>query len=248
MKNFFQNEYEIKYSDCDKNGNILLTRLLSYAQEASTLHTDLVGCTFNYMIDNKIGWILLENYSKVNSYPKLGDKIIVKTWLNPIEKLFIIRNYVIEDINGNILFESYTKWIMYSFEKMRPIHIPIEVENMYSFDEKKGITFEDFDFSRITDYDNIFSNVVIYGDIDTNWHMNNIAYVIKAIDTMTIDFLESHIVNDILVRYNHQLVYKDKYAVQVKKIDNNKYAYIINGNNNDTSKNNADIIINWRKK
>lgn len=98
MKNIFQNEYKIKYSDCDIKGNILFTRLLSYAQEASTLHTDLVGCDFNYMIENKIGWILLENYSKVNLYPKLGDEIIVKTWLNPIEKLFIIRNYTIEDI------------------------------------------------------------------------------------------------------------------------------------------------------
>lgn len=150
-------------------------------------------------------------------------------------------------LNGKILFESYTKWIMYSFDKMRPIHIPSEVENMYNYDEKEGITFEDFDFSKIKDYDNIFSNVVIYGDIDTNWHMNNIAYVIKAIDTMPIDFFDSHIVNNILIKYNHQLLYKDKYKVKVKMIENNKYVYAINGESNKTLKNNADIIINCEK-
>lgn len=250
MSEVFEKEYIVKYYDCTQNDQIDLGELIRYMQETSTQHTSKLGCGVEYLNKNRYGWVLLQNHIKTYRYPKLNEKIIVRTWVNNMEKLYALRHYEIVDEQGNIVLQSYTRWILYSFERLRPIKIPQEVTDMFIYSDKKTVQIDDVDFKNEYVVTDKKESVVLYKDIDTNWHMNNVAYIKEALQTMGKDFLDCNEVCECLVEYRHQLLYNEKFEIDVKKVKDNEYIYGIKVNESGKMQknNNADIYIKWRKK
>lgn len=252
MKGNFEKEYEIKYYDC-KDKDITFSQLIKYTQETSTLHSALAGCNMEYLNKNKIGWILLENHCKMHKYPKMGEKITIKTWVNDIQKIYAFRNYEIVDEHNNLVLQSYTKWVLYSFEKKRPIKVTDEVKNMYTYVDEKSIYIDNINFDIDSTFDKIVQDVVLYKDVDTNWHMNNVSYIKAVSEAMGQDFLDNYEVQDCLLKYNHQLIYNTQFNICVNKINDLEYIYNVKENKieNETKRknsNNTDVYIKWRKK
>ncbi len=249
MEGNFEKEYTVKYYDC-KDNYITFPTLIKYTQETSTLHASIAGCDMEYLNKNKIGWILLENHCRMHKYPKLGERIKIKTWVNDMQKLFAFRHYEIVDEHDNLILQSYTKWLLYSFEKMRPIKVPDEITNMYTYTDKTSIYIDNIDFNMDT-YDKIVQDVVLYKDVDTNWHMNNVSYINAVLESMNKEFLDNYEIAQCLIKYNHQLIYNTVFNICMKKINDLEYIYNINEEKNEKEikkKSNTDIYIKWRRK
>lgn len=240
----FEQEYIIKYYDCN-NGYISFPQIIKYMQEASTLHSTIMGCGVDYLNENNMGWILLENHCQIYKYPKMGEKIKIITWVNEMERLYVFRHYEIVDELGNIILQSSTKWIIYSFEKMRPAKISEEIKNMCKYSNDKTIFIENVNLD-IDAYSKITTDTVLYQDTDTNWHMNNVIYIKKALESMEKSFLEKYDVEQCLVKYNHQLKYNEQFKIYMKKIS--EYEYIYNITDENSKNGNAQIYVKWRSK
>ena len=171
MSGEFNKEYIVKYHDCSNNEFIDFGQLIRYTQETSTLHAQDVGCGSEYL--------------------KVGDKFNIRTWVNSMDRLYAIRHYEIKDMNGNIILQSYTKWILYSFERVRPIKIPQEVNDMFIYSTEKTINIDNIEFEKEqSDTCKTENSIVLYKDVDTNWHMNNVSYITTVMDIMEKNFLD----------------------------------------------------------
>lgn len=253
MNGEFNKQYIVKYHDCSNNDLIDFGQLIRYAQETSTLHAEDLGCGIEYLNENKCGWILLENHCKVNRYPKVGEKFNVRTWVNSMDRIYAIRHYEIKDMQDNVILQSYTKWIIYSFERKRPIKIPSEVNDMFIFSTEKTINIDNIEFKK-EEIDNIktVNGIVRYKDIDTNWHMNNVSYINTVMETMGKDFLDLHEVCECKVEYRHQLLYNVEFEVNINKLNEFEYIYGIKQVYDENEKclkgNNANVYLKWRRK
>lgn len=253
MSGEFNKEYIVKYHDCSNNDFIDFGQLIRYTQETSTLHAQDVGCGSEYLNENKCGWVLLENHCKVNEYLKVGDKFNIRTWVNSMDRLYAIRHYEIKDMNGNIILQSYTKWILYSFERVRPIKIPQEVNDMFIYSTEKTINIDNIEFEKEqSDTCKTENSIVLYKDVDTNWHMNNVSYITTVMDIMEKKFLDLYEVSECKVEYRHQLLHNDKFEVNINKLNEFEYIYgikkIYTDNEKTAKGNNANIYIKWRRR
>ena len=195
----------------------------------------------------------MENHCKVEKYPKVNEKFKVKTWVNKMEKIYAIRHYQIEDEKGNVILQSYTKWIMYSFERLRPIKILQEVDDMFEYTDKTTVKIDNINFDNVQVKESETKNSIVrYKDIDTNWHMNNVSYINAALETMGKEFLDSNEVVECKVEYRHQLLYNTAFSIEKNKINDLEYIYYIKKVQKEDEKlqkgNNANIYIKWRRK
>lgn len=170
-----------------------------------------------------------------------------------MQKIYAIRHYQIEDESGNVILQSYTKWILYSFERLRPIKIPQEVDDMFEYTDKTTVKIDNVDFDNIDVQEKEVTNgIVLYKDVDTNWHMNNVSYINEALETMGKEFLDSNEIIECLVEYRHQLLYDMPFSIEKNKINDLGYIYGIKKIQKEDEKlqkgNNANIYLKWRKR
>ncbi len=248
MENIFEKEYIIKYYDVDNTNNASVLSLVEYIQEAASLQSELSSAGREYLQEKGQGWILMQFKMKINSLPKLGDKIKVRTWPKEAKKIYIIRQYELLDENDNQLCIATSKWIMYSFINKLPVRFTEELTSKYSYNSRSVID-DDFNIPKDNEeYEIIKNDEVLYRDVDTNWHMNNIKYVRCIIESMDNDFLNKYTVDEYTIKYKHQLVYASKFKICVNKINEKEYSYYIKENNEDTKENNCEMYIKWKEK
>lgn len=170
-----------------------------------------------------------------------------------MQKIYAIRHYQIEDESGNVILQSYTKWILYSFEKLRPIKIPQDVDAMFEYTDKTTVKIDNIDFDNIdTEESKTQNSIVLYKDVDTNWHMNNVSYINEALEIMGKEFLDNNEIAECLVEYRHQLLYNMPFSIEKNKVNDSEYIYCIKKIQKEDEKlqkgNNANIYLKWRKR
>lgn len=248
MNEIFEIEYIIKYYDVDSSNKASVVSLIEYMQEAATISSEKRGLGREYLQARGEGWILLQFKARMISLPKLGDKIIVRTWPKKSKGLYLIRQYEVVDENNNVLCVATSKWIIYSFINKLPVRLNDEILSKYTYSDRSVI---DDTFNTIKDngeYEKIVLDEVLYRDIDTNWHMNNIKYVRDVIESMDNDFLNKYTVDEYIIKYKHQLVYSNEFDICISKINNQEYMYYLKEKDTDLKDNNCEMYIKWKEK
>lgn len=248
MDGIFEIEYKIKHYDVDNTNKATILALAEYMQEAATISSEQCGLGRKYLQEKSEGWILLQSKVKIFSLPRLGDKIKVRTWPKKSKGIYIIRQYEILDEKDNQLCVSTSKWIIYSFINKLPVRLNDDILSKYTYSDRSVI--EDT-FNIIKDsgkYEKIVLQEVLYRDIDTNWHMNNIKYIRNIIESMDNEFLNKYTVDEYIIKYKHQLVYANKFDICINKVNEKEYMYYLKEKNVDLKDNNCEMYIKWKEK
>lgn len=170
---------------------------------------------------DKITWVLMRKYLKINRLPNLKERIYIFTSPAGFEKYFTYRDYKAFAENGDLLAWSSSTWLLMDTETRRMARIPDHilaindkmpaVEDCLDRPERKLPKFGTADHSK--------TYKVGWYDLDFNGHLNNVLYSKWMLETTPLEVLKNKKLTDFRIEYRFEIFLKDTIDSEVKQVD-----------------------------
>jgi len=193
-------------SNCDAKGWWKFSSILDVMQTTADRHNELLSCS-RVDIENKgLTWVLFKTIVCMDRFPKIGERVAVRTYTKKPSMHFIPRYYELTDTQGNIMGNAGSFWVLVDNELKKP-YLP----------QKKGVIIPEntnlpflvnlmHEHKKISGSEKSFNLKPDYCDIDINGHVNNIRYVDWLYNALGSEILEKSAINYICICYNYEVL------------------------------------------
>lgn len=202
-------ETTVRYSECDSDRQLSLVSLVDYFQDCSSFHSEEAGVGIDYLASRGVAWFLLNWQIVIGRMPVFGEKIRVCTCPYGFKGFFGMRNFWIEDREGNILVKANSIWSYMDIIKGRPAKAPLEDMVKYNIGEPLEM---DYAPRKLEIKKELTAGAVITVTpdmIDTNRHVNNGQYIRAALRMLKEERPEAQI-RQMLAEYKKSAVLGDR--------------------------------------
>ena len=199
MQPVYKKTYQIETIHTDCFGALKPSVLLYFVQEASAMHSDLLGTGAGILAEKDLFWAVIRHRVQITRLPRLGETITVQTWPMPTTRTAYPRSVVAYDGQGNEVFRAVALWVlmsMHSRSLILPAKSGVQVNGTLLGSELSlpgSILPKALENSR--------ARTVCYTDLDANGHMNNTRYLDWVCDLFGSQFHQSHPLKEFTVCY-----------------------------------------------
>lgn len=212
----YEMDGRVRYSEVDSKGNLTIAALIDYLQDSCTFQGEDLGFTLDYLREHSWGWYITNWQIDLKTLPKLGDRILIKTWPHRFRGMLGYRNFVLENEAGETLVQANSIWILMNLDNMHPVRIPQEMLDAYVTSPPIEKDWGDRKIRPAAGYEEIKTVVVEPLHLDTNMHMNNEHYIEIARDVLP----PGTKIYEIATEYRKQAVLGDELRIRrAKKAD-----------------------------
>lgn len=171
----FVHENEVLSYDCDRQGNIKLSSLQRWFQDAADGHCTCFGCDYITM-RQKMGVVFVLVKTSINVYGpiRLMEKYTVSTWNKGFKGAQFYRDFTVTDESGVVRAVCGTSWALVSPETrklVRPDHIDFPVTTRA--ENVDGVRLGKCLYPPLT---YVGDKKVMYTEVDVNGHLTNWVY------------------------------------------------------------------------
>ena len=124
----------IRYSEVDSKGTLNWLALMDYFQDCSVFHSESLHIGVDYLADHHLAWVLSSWQICLNRMPKLADMVTTQTWAYGMKSFYGMRNFVMNDANGERLAYANSIWVLMDTQKGRPTKVPQEMVDLYGLE------------------------------------------------------------------------------------------------------------------
>ncbi|HSI76651.1 MAG TPA: acyl-ACP thioesterase domain-containing protein [Lunatimonas sp.] len=171
----YEKKFEVLSYQIDPQGQLRWSALGDLLQEIAWKHADSKDFGQN-LFEWGFHWVLSRMSIHVRKLPAWGDVITVKTAGRGINKLFALREFLVEDSEGNPLATAMSAWLLLdsgSKRPKRPNHIlPAE---LFPPQAESELLPEKIPLPSTSHKGQGF--LVRPSDLDMNNHVNNVSYI-----------------------------------------------------------------------
>jgi medium-chain acyl-[acyl-carrier-protein] hydrolase len=206
----YSEPHQVLYYEADVTGKLTLSMLLNLAILASSNQSIALGVGNEDVHAKNIGWVILQYHIVVHSRPSVGDDIVIKTQAIHYNPYFAVRKFWVESADGEPLIEIRAIFTMIDMDARKMVRIPQDMMDAYKSEKVRHIdripdpqTIAEEDLPNIEKH---FYHVRFF-DIDHNHHVNNSHYFTWMQDPLGADFLKSHEVADVNIKYESEILY-----------------------------------------
>lgn len=220
----YEKEYQFRYGDIDKNGNIKIAAILDVLQDVSISHSASVGLGLKTLYSKSLAW-LLEGWRIKFSEALNDSKITVKTGIMKMHHFSSYRKYEIWQ-DGICKIEGTASWFSVNTKLMRPVIVPEEIVSAYGCVNEPE---NEYPFLKLRPKEGpefVAESPVFKRDLDTNNHMNNVKSAEIAIELLP----DGAVVDELQVTYRKAIQPEDIVKQCGCKTDMGYYAELKNGN------------------
>lgn len=208
-------EYLIRSYECDKHGNLRLVTMMNIFQDISDIHAAEMGLGLDYCLSRGLAWIGADYHIIINRFPRLHQKITVRSWPAVEKKLGAYRDYIIEDENGEIMVKASCQWILINFHRKRPVALRENLPQYQAINERAIET----DFPKIENLSRVDYNIdfkIRFDDIDFNNHVNNAVYPLWASEALPESFRDEHYPHEIKISFKKEALLGENVHVETE--------------------------------
>lgn len=237
MEAIYKKQYTVQVNDIDFRQQLKLSSLFVYCQDMATEHANRLGVGRS-IIQSKYGviWVLIRAKVDIIRYPKLKESVTIETWPEQPNKIEFDRNFIVYDLDNNVLAKAVTTWVVIDFNTRKLKRSSLIEANFPSADRERAI---DCELGKIKSKGNLklaYKKTVGYSDIDINEHLNNAKYVDYIMDCFSIDKHKNYFIKSIEVDYVHEALPGDTIMLHTDYSDVDKNLVYIEGINEETGK------------
>lgn len=169
----------ITQNDILPGGEVKLSSLMRYMQEAASEDLDQYGATYEKMRHDDMVFVIIKMGIDFTGEMTRGDEIEIFTENTAVKGVVFLREFILYKEKKPVA-RAATHWVLMSFSKRTPIR-----PALFKYGEPKdgksitGIDLPRFLFTKEEFPENglfVREHVVSQGEIDENRHMNNAVY------------------------------------------------------------------------
>ncbi len=217
----------------EANANHLLrpAALLDIMQEAAGRNASELGFGYENMIESNTAWVLSRIKVVFHKYPKWRDEVTLKTWHKGANRIFYLRDFQLEDAVGDVVVSATTSWLIIDLASRRMVRNSTLAENFDNSSLGNAIAeqAEKITLPKGVEPELVHTHNVVWSDIDTNGHVNNVKYVVWALDVLDYDLVSSKSIKELLVNYDSEVLpgqSVDLYRI-IEEADGGVVCYIV---------------------
>ena len=181
--NTFSIEFRLASYDVALNGQMSLTALLRYFQEAAHEHANNLGVGFNKLREQNISWVLSAINLEIDELPGFDEIFTIKTWARGTDRLYSLRDFLLFH-NDKIVAKATTLWLMIDINSKRLVRPERIVAGIDFFSEKRVFPNDFVPITPINEKSLIEERHVRFSDLDINRHVNNVRYLEWVLDAV----------------------------------------------------------------
>ncbi|MDK1740931.1 acyl-[acyl-carrier-protein] thioesterase [Dellaglioa algida] len=210
--NKFSETHRAVYYEGDKSGRVTMAMLINMIILVSTDQSDHLGLTEKHLSDLGFGWVITQYLIDVERIPHIDEKLTLTTEAVSYNRFFCYRDFWVHDEEGNECARVHAVLVLMDHETRKMVRVLPEVIEPFGAEYTRrierlenpvGISDEDtVDFKKSYD--------VRFFDIDPNQHVNNSRYFDWLLDSLTEEFLMSHNLKHMNIKYEKEIHYGHK--------------------------------------
>lgn len=179
----WQESFEVRHSEVDANGRLKLRALADYLQEAAARHAAHIGVGVDDLAARNLLWVLCRILITIENYPCPGEQLSVETWPRTAEKIFAMREFVVQGMNGRPVCRASSAWLLLDAKNYRPKKIET-LGSIIPRNEDKPLLAKTLPKIEPVGCAEIFTQQIRPSAIDINGHLNNAEYFALAQDAL----------------------------------------------------------------
>lgn len=128
MKPFFDLQHTVLAEEIDAQDHVHNLRYLQWTLWAAGQHSELCGWDRKSALKAGFGWVVRNHDIKYRAPARGGDAIVVRTWINQIQRFASTRKYVVcRPADQTVLCRVETRWVYVDLDAHTVVAIPDEV-------------------------------------------------------------------------------------------------------------------------
>ena len=205
MQKTYQEDLLLRTCHCDFRGAWRPSAIFEAMQEASGMHSHLLGCGRDTLVRQGFVWVLSRMEVRMSTYPGVGEKVTVETFPMNNRRWFFPRYFIFRNERGDGLGCAASLWALLDLEtrKMAPpdkiIHL---IPDNSDLTAPMGLPSA---APELEGEERQFTRVPAYTDLDVNNHVNNARYVDWLCDALGYGILGRQALRTICISYDAEV-------------------------------------------
>ncbi len=224
--------YRINIEDIDFRKQVSILSLTNYILSSAGKNADENGIGLLSLQEHGYTWVLSRFVIDMIQFPQQKERVFIKTWIEKMSGVFILRNFIITAEDGNIIGYAATSWAIIDLTNRQSVlpekAIPSIKEFLMAQSTPIGMP------ERIPNKKGSIKNnfQVQCSHLDVNEHANTRYYIQWIQDCFPIDFYRKHQIKRIEINFLKELIYEEKGDVlHYQEDENSHFCQIVNHKN-----------------
>lgn len=217
MKNLFEENVKVRYSEMDQNLVLKPSALFNFLQDLASENAENLNFGYSYIKENNLAWFLLKYHMEFSDYPEGKYELNIKTEPRGYNKLFAFRDFEIIS-EDKVLGRVASMWSLIDVNSRGIVPIQkvlADNPHMVKFEKRP----EDLNYEKIPSLEKIDIEKTYetrFDDIDVNRHVNNANYIVWALEPLGFEFRDSKKLKTLDVVFKKEMKYGDKVVSKVE--------------------------------
>jgi len=126
----YEKKITVSKEDIDFNGHVNNLKYLEWMINVAMEHSSFEGFGVEYYKTHGVSWVAKKHCIEYKLPAFEGDELVLKTWIDEVKRLSVIRKYEIYK-NDRLISGGFSEWVFVDFETKRPKKIPEEIINRF---------------------------------------------------------------------------------------------------------------------
>lgn len=203
----YEKTYEIEYHELNPKKQAGLIAVLNYLQSIAIKHSESVNFGLDRLAKEHRAWLLVRWHLEMERYPKWNEPVTVRTAAISHRMSTATRVFEIDAPDGTSAGKASSIWVFLDTERRRPAKVSEELHKAYGPAPEYEVKLERDDLPLPKSEPlRTYTFQVGLGDIDTNYHVNNVSYVQWALEDIPDEIIKSYEAAEL------DVVYKKEYT------------------------------------
>ena len=198
----YKKKYHVDYGNSDYYKKLKLSSLFNYLQDISSLHSENLGIGINdIQKEHGVAWVMVRIMVEIVRMPNWNEDIIIETWPNEPKRLEFARDFIVRDLEGNVLVRAISSWIIMDIEKREIKQTELIRVDYPEFLRERAINQRMGKLKPKGQLELVYKKQIRYSDIDINGHLNNSKYIDYITDCFSMERHGEYTVESVQVSY-----------------------------------------------
>ncbi len=238
--------FRVGAAQTNAQSEIPLPLLVDHLLEAATFHAEEWGVGFSSLMPQGQSWVLARLAIQMDSYPTIGETLIIETWVEGFNKHFSARNFAFTSPTGVCYGYARTIWSIIDLESRTSVDLHT-VQGIERKIAERECPIAAQSKLKAVNSDSPHHYTVKFSDIDLNRHVDSVRYIEHILDGFTLERFDQSLVHRFEINYLSEALYDMPLVMHSFNSELSNYVVEIRNEESDTPICRSKIVFRDRK-